>query len=98
LPRPRPRPGSVPFRCPFWPGMRLAGRWDKRGAPMPTLTERLKSLFPEASGVSRKDWLARGRVTVNGAVVRDGRSTVADRDRVRLGDETVPRITLAHPL
>ena len=38
----------------------------------PTLAGRLKELFPEASGVSRKDWLAHGRVTVNGRVVRDG--------------------------
>jgi 23S rRNA pseudouridine1911/1915/1917 synthase len=65
---------------------------------MPTLATRLKTLFPDASGTSRKDWLARGRVTVNGAVVRDGRADVADADRIRLGDETVPRITLAHPL
>jgi 23S rRNA pseudouridine1911/1915/1917 synthase len=65
---------------------------------MPTLTSRLKTLFPEASGVSRKDWLGRGRVTVNGTVVRDGRTEVADTDRIRLGGETVPRVVLAHPL
>jgi 23S rRNA pseudouridine1911/1915/1917 synthase len=65
---------------------------------VPTLAARLKDLFPEASGVSRKDWLAHGRVTVNGAVVRDGRTTVADGDRIRLGDETVARVTLGHPL
>lgn len=63
-----------------------------------TLATRLKDLFPEASGVSRKDWLAHGRVTVNGAIVRDGRTTVADDDRIRLGDETVARVTLSHPL
>ncbi|OQY68070.1 MAG: hypothetical protein B6D46_04185 [Polyangiaceae bacterium UTPRO1] len=67
-------------------------------APMPTLAERLRTLFPDASGVSRKDWLARGRVTVNGAVVRDGRTQVAPADRIRLGAETVARITLPRPL
>jgi 23S rRNA pseudouridine1911/1915/1917 synthase len=65
---------------------------------VPTLASRLQTLYPEASGTSRKDWLARGRVTVNGAVVRDGRAEVADADRIRLGDETVSRVTLARPL
>lgn len=63
-----------------------------------TLAARLKTLFPEASGVSRKDWLAHGRVTVNGAVVRDGRTVVAAADRVRLGAETVARVQLPNPL
>lgn len=65
---------------------------------MTKLVERLRTLFPESSGVSRKDWLVRGRVMVNGTVVRDGRAEVADGDRVRLGNETVPRVTLPHPL
>jgi len=65
---------------------------------MPTLGARLQALYPDASGVSRKDWLARGRVTVNGEVVRDGRTVVADTDRIGLGDETVARVTLPHPL
>lgn len=65
---------------------------------MTTLAEQLRSLYPESSGVSRKDWLARGRVTVNGTVVRDGRAQLAPGDRIRLGDETVPRVTLPHPL
>jgi len=64
----------------------------------PTLAGRLKELFPEASGVSRKGWLARGRVTVNGRVVRDGRTIVAADDRVGLGLETVARVALAAPL
>ena len=64
----------------------------------PTLAGRLKELFPEASGVSRKDWLARGRVTVNRRVVRDGRTIVAAGDRVELGQETVARVVLAAPL
>jgi|SRR5579862_7296514 len=63
-----------------------------------TLAERLKELFPEASGVSRKDWLAHGRVTVNGRVVRDGRTIVAADARVGLGMETVARVLLAAPL
>jgi 23S rRNA pseudouridine1911/1915/1917 synthase len=65
---------------------------------MATLATRLKERFPEASGVSRKDWLAHGRVTVNGEVVRDGRTPVGDGDRIRLGDETVTRVTLGRPL
>jgi 23S rRNA pseudouridine1911/1915/1917 synthase len=64
----------------------------------PTLAGRLKELFPEASGVSRKGWLAHGRVTVNGRVVRDGRTIVAVGDRVGLGQETVARVVLAPPL
>jgi 23S rRNA pseudouridine1911/1915/1917 synthase len=63
-----------------------------------TVAGRLKELFPEASGVSRKDWLARGRVCVNGRVVRDGRTVVASGDRVTLGSETVARVILSPPL
>ena len=63
-----------------------------------TLADRLKELFPEASGVSRKDWLQRGRVSVNGAVVRDGRTPLAAEDRIALGKETVVRVRLPHPL
>jgi 23S rRNA pseudouridine1911/1915/1917 synthase len=65
---------------------------------VPTLAARLKELFPDASGVSRKDWLTRGRVTVNGAIVRDGRTTIAAQDRVGLGQETVARVTLPSQL
>jgi 23S rRNA pseudouridine1911/1915/1917 synthase len=63
-----------------------------------TLAGRLKELFPQASGVSRKDWLAHGRVVVNGRVVRDGRSAVASGDRVTLGSETVARVVLPSQL
>jgi len=63
-----------------------------------TVAGRLKELFPEASGVSRKDWLARGRVSLNGRVVRDGRTAVASGDRVVLGGETVARVVLSPPL
>jgi 23S rRNA pseudouridine1911/1915/1917 synthase len=65
---------------------------------MATLAARLQALFPDASGVSRKDWLARGRVLVNGAVVRDGRTPIAADARIRLGAETVARVTLPSPL
>src|SRR5262249_41951705 len=63
-----------------------------------TLAERLRTLYPKASGVSRKDWLQPGRVSVNGTVVRDGRTPVATDDRVVLGKETVARVRLPHPL
>lgn len=63
-----------------------------------TLVERLRALYPEASGVSRKDWLQHGRVSVNGTVVRDGRTPVAAGDHVVLGKETVARTRLPHPL
>src|SRR6188508_781689 len=76
---------------------RAPGQTMLEGA-MPTLGARLQALYPNASGVSRKDWLARGRVTVNGAVVRDGRTVVADADRIGLGSETVARVVLPHPL
>ncbi len=51
-----------------------------------TLIQRLRSLFPEASGRSLKQWLAAGRVRVNGAVARDGRLTLAPDDVVALAD------------
>ena len=50
-----------------------------------TLADRLRALFPEASGRSLKQWLAVGRVRVNGAVVRDGRTAVAAAATVALG-------------
>ncbi|HVQ74160.1 MAG TPA: RluA family pseudouridine synthase, partial [Candidatus Binatia bacterium] len=50
-----------------------------------TLRERLVALFPEASGHRRKQWLATGRVRVNGRVARDGRVAVAAADAVELG-------------
>ena len=53
-----------------------------------TLADRLRALFPEASGRSVKQWLAVGRVRVNGAVVRDGRTPVGRGDTVALGGGT----------
>jgi 23S rRNA pseudouridine1911/1915/1917 synthase len=48
------------------------------------LDERLKALYPDASGRSLKQWLATSRVRVNGAVVRRGDVPVAVDDRVEL--------------
>ena len=50
-----------------------------------TLTAKLRTLFPEASGRSLKQWLESGRVELNGRVCRDGRVTVGAGDRVVLG-------------
>ena len=52
-----------------------------------TLLERLRSQFPEASGRSLKLWLTRGRVEVNGRIVREGRSPLEPADRVTLGGQ-----------
>jgi 23S rRNA pseudouridine1911/1915/1917 synthase len=49
-----------------------------------TLADALRALFPEASGRSLKQWLERGRVEVNGRVVRAGHAPVAAADRVAL--------------
>ena len=48
------------------------------------LGERLKALYPDASGRSLKQWLATSRVRVNGAVVRRGDAPVRADDRVEL--------------
>jgi len=42
-------------------------------------------MFPESSGRRLKQWLADGRVRVDGAVVRDGRARVGGDQRVVLG-------------
>ncbi|MBM4438993.1 MAG: RluA family pseudouridine synthase [Candidatus Rokubacteria bacterium] len=55
-----------------------------------TLLDRLEALFPGASGRSRKQWLAHGRVRVNGAVARRGDATIAVGDRVELGAPPPP--------
>jgi 23S rRNA pseudouridine1911/1915/1917 synthase len=49
------------------------------------LIERLRELFPEASRRSLKQWLAHGRVEVDGRVVRDGRAIVGAAARISLG-------------
>jgi 23S rRNA pseudouridine1911/1915/1917 synthase len=50
-----------------------------------TLSERLRAVFPEASGRSLRQWLTSGRVRVNGAIARDGRVAVDAADAVTLG-------------
>lgn len=49
------------------------------------LDERLRGLFPGASGRTIKQWIERGRVRVGGRIVRRGDSAVAASDRVELG-------------
>lgn len=55
-----------------------------------TLLEKLATLFPGSSRRSRKQWLERGRVRVNGEVVRRGDDTVGEADRVELGTPPPP--------
>lgn len=55
-----------------------------------TLTDRLAALFPDASRRSLKQWLAHGRVRVNGDVERRGDAPVAAGDRVVLGKPAPP--------
>ena len=65
-----------------------------------TLLERLGQLFPQASRRSLKQWLETGRVTVNGAIERDGRSAVGASDTIVLGGQPrpafPPRLRLLH--
>jgi 23S rRNA pseudouridine1911/1915/1917 synthase len=49
-----------------------------------TVLDRLRDLYPEASGRALGQWLAHGRVQLNGRPVRDGRADVAESDRVWL--------------
>jgi 23S rRNA pseudouridine1911/1915/1917 synthase len=65
-------------------------------APAQPLAVRLATLFPEASGRSRKRWLAEGRVRVDDHPVRDGREPVAADAAVALGPRPAP--ALAAPL
>jgi 23S rRNA pseudouridine1911/1915/1917 synthase len=55
-----------------------------------TLLERLRTLYPEASGRSLKQWLETGRVALNGHVCRDGRLAVAPGDVVALAARRAP--------
>ena len=41
-----------------------------------TLLDRLRTLYPEASRRSHKQWIEGGRITVNGLVARDARAPV----------------------
>jgi 23S rRNA pseudouridine1911/1915/1917 synthase len=55
------------------------------GTVSATVRERMRQLFPDVSGRRVKQWLERGRVRVNGAVVRRGDVVVGRHDRVELG-------------
>jgi 23S rRNA pseudouridine1911/1915/1917 synthase len=55
-----------------------------------TVGDRLRALYPEASGTTRKQWLTRGRVRVNDRVVRRADVAVAAGDRVTLGTPPPP--------
>ena len=59
---------------------------------MATLGERLRVLFPEASRRAHKQWLAAGRVRVDGRACRDPRTALAPGARVEVGEAapTVP--------
>ena len=52
-------------------------------------------LYPGASRRSRKQWLALGRVRVNGAVTRRADDVVADADRIELGVPPPPAFPAA---
>ena len=49
------------------------------------LLEALRALYPDSSQRARKQWLAAGRVRVNGRVVRHGQAEVDRADRVERG-------------
>lgn len=59
------------------------------------LDERLRELFPEASGRAVKRWLEGGRVRVGGRVARRGDLVVAASDRVELGAPPGPSFPTA---
>jgi 23S rRNA pseudouridine1911/1915/1917 synthase len=64
-----------------------------------TLRHRLRALYPEAPGRRLKQWLASGRVRVNGVVVRRGDATLRSDDRVELRRSAVafpPPLRLVH--
>ena len=62
---------------------------------LPTLTERLRQLFPGASGRTMKQWLEGGRVRVAGKVVRRGGVAVGAAERVELGPPEGPKFPAA---
>ena len=60
-----------------------------------TLLDRLAALFQGSSRRARKQWLAQGRVQVNGAVVRRGDAAVTAADRIDLGAPPPPAFPAA---
>ena len=81
------------WQCPE-DGVPLWGRIDiapSTGSVGPVqLDQRLRALYPDASGRSLKQWLATSRVRVNGAVVRRGDAPVGADDRVELAAPPPP--------
>jgi 23S rRNA pseudouridine1911/1915/1917 synthase len=63
-----------------------------------TLAERLRALYPEASGRSLKRWLAGGRVTVDGRPCRDGRLVLPSDAVVGLGARAAPAASFPRAL
>ncbi len=59
------------------------------------LGDRLRVLYPEAPGRRVKQWLAGGRVRVNGVVVRRGDASLGPDDRIELGR---PEVAFPSPL
>jgi RluA family pseudouridine synthase len=57
-------------------------------APRRHLLDELRARFPGSTARARKQWLAAGRVRVNGRVVRQGRAELGAADRVALGPPT----------
>ena len=55
-----------------------------------SLLARLRAQFPDASGRALRQWLADGRVRVDGVVVRDGRIAVASGQAVALAPHAPP--------
>lgn len=55
-----------------------------------SLLDRLRALYPQASGRSLKQWVAGGRVRVNTVVVRRGDVLVERDDRIVLGRPALP--------
>jgi 23S rRNA pseudouridine1911/1915/1917 synthase len=55
-----------------------------------SLLDRLRALYPQASGRSLKQWVAGGRVRVNTVVVRRGDVLVKRDDRIVLGRPVLP--------
>ena len=55
-----------------------------------SLLARLREAFPGSSVRRLKEWLAAGRIRVNGAVARDGRTPTRPEDAVTLGPPAAP--------
>ena len=81
------------WQCPE-DGVPLWGRIDIAPSPGSVgavqLDQRLRALYPDASGRSLKQWLATSRVRVNGDVVRRGDAPVGADDRVELAAPPPP--------